>query len=247
LSGHSQGPPSRAAAELLPGLLPPTVRTCERREDPPRLALHPEELPYVVGAVPARRREFATVRMCARAALGEYGLSAVALPPAKDRSPRWPQGFVGSMTHCAGFRGAAVARTADVLAVGIDAEPDLPLPLDLHAMIASPGELASLRLLTSAGNGQPACWARLLFSCKESVFKAWYPSTKRWLNFTDAEVLIDAVKRKFTARLLVSDPSTGGPQLSHFSGNWTASDGLLVTATVVPTPPPVPTTSPNLG
>jgi len=37
-------------------------------------------------------------------------------------------GVVGSMTHCAGYRAAAVARARDVVTIGIDAEPHAVLP-----------------------------------------------------------------------------------------------------------------------
>lgn len=218
--------------QLLPALLPPVVRTSERRDDGEPVDVYPEEQAYVADAVESRRREFATVRLCARDALAQLGGPTVAIPPAADRSPRWPPGFVGSMTHCEGFRGAAVARDADILGVGIDAEPDSPLPAELHAMVASPQELAALRALRLTGH--LLNWERLLFSCKESVFKAWYPLTRRWLNFDDAEVSIDLARHTFTAQLRVWGPEMAGKQLGELYGAWTARDGLLITATVIP-------------
>ncbi|MFD3676463.1 hypothetical protein [Streptomyces sp. NPDC058613] len=40
------------------------------------------------------------------------------------RNPVWPSGIVGSMTHCTGYRAAAVARTGHLVALGVDAEPN---------------------------------------------------------------------------------------------------------------------------
>ena len=34
-------------------------------------------------------------------------------------------------------------------------------------------------------------WDRLIFSAKESVYKAWYPLARRWLGFEEAAVSID--------------------------------------------------------
>ncbi|MFF4689931.1 hypothetical protein [Streptomyces sp. NPDC001307] len=44
------------------------------------------------------------------------------------RAPRWPEGIVGSMTHCAGYHAAAVARGRSVAALGVDGEPHGPSP-----------------------------------------------------------------------------------------------------------------------
>jgi 4'-phosphopantetheinyl transferase EntD len=76
-------------------------------------------------------------------------------------------------------------------------------------------------------------WDRLLFSAKESVYKAWFPLTGRWLGFEDAAVTIDAGAGTFTARLLVPGPAVNGTPMDSFSGRWLARDGLIVTAIVI--------------
>src|SRR5262249_33599292 len=61
-------------------------------------------------------------------------------------------------------------------------------------------------------------WDRLLFSAKESVYKAWFPLARRWLGFEEADVTLDPAGR-FTARLLVPGPVSG------FTGRWTVHNG----------------------
>jgi 4'-phosphopantetheinyl transferase EntD len=73
-------------------------------------------------------------------------------------------------------------------------------------------------------------WDTLLFSAKESVYKAWYPLTGKWLGFPDARVTIDAANGAFEARLRVPGPTVGGRVLTGFTGRWLARDGLLLTA-----------------
>jgi 4'-phosphopantetheinyl transferase EntD len=53
--------------------------------------------------------------------------------------------MVGSITHCRGYRGAAVARAAEVPGIGVDAEPHLPLPERLLALVALASERDGLR------------------------------------------------------------------------------------------------------
>src|SRR6202034_758387 len=125
--------------------------------------------------------------------------------------PRWPAGVVGSITHCAGYPACAVARTVDLVTVGIDAEPNEALPSGVLAEDASTRERERLREL--ARHEPAVCWDRLLFSAKEAVYKAWFPLAERWLGFEDATVSIDPAQGTFEARLLVSGPLVGAERL----------------------------------
>lgn len=184
--------------------------------------LFAEEARSLGSAVDARRREFTTGRACARQALARLGLPAVAIASGSRGEPLWPAGVVGSITHCAGYRACAVARAQDVLAVGIDAEPGAPLPGGLLETIASADERHAL-----GPHGAGVCWDRVLFSAKESVFKAWSALTGRGLAFEDAEVRIDPTARTFAARLLVDGA------LPELRGRWGVAGGIVATAVVV--------------
>jgi 4'-phosphopantetheinyl transferase EntD len=223
-------------------LLPAVVAFAEAFADAPDVVLFPEEEALLVRAVEKRRREFATARHCARTALGALGVPPAPILPGEAREPRWPPGIVGSITHCAGYRAAAVARARDVLTIGIDAEPDQLLTDKVLELISLPAERARLRDLATAAPG--ICWDRLLFSAKESVYKAWFPLARRWLGFLDADITINAADGNdrdanaavgtFEARLLVSAPVIGGAPLTGFTGRWLARDGVVLTAITVP-------------
>jgi 4'-phosphopantetheinyl transferase EntD len=216
---------------VLGEILPDRVVAEEAFNDPPagsELGLFPEEAAQVARAVPKRRQEFTTVRICARRALGRLGVPAMPLLSGRRGAPVWPDGIVGSMTHCQGFRGAAVARAADLASLGIDAEPDEPLPDDVLGTIALPEEQAWVEELDARHPG--VCWDRLLFSAKESVFKTWYPLTRLELGFEEAEIGIDPLTGTFTARLLVPGPQVDGRRVHSFTGRWLARRGLVVTA-----------------
>ena len=85
-----------------------------------------------------------------------------------------------------------------------------------------------LRSLTAAAPG--TCWDRLLFSAKETTYKAWFPLARCWLGFEDADITINATDGTFEARLLVSAPTVTGSALAGFTGRWLARDGLILTA-----------------
>ncbi len=217
---------------MIEKILPETVACAEAFDDPPDAVLFPEEEAVIRRAVEKRRREFRTVRHCARQALGELGIPPVAVLPGERREPLWPPGVVGSMTHCAGYRAAAVARSGQLRTVGIDAEPHEPLPPDVLGAIALDEE--QLRIAELAAADTAPCWDRILFCAKETVYKAWYPLAQRWLGFKDATVTIDPAEGTFVARLLVAGPTIAGTALSEFEGRWLIGDGLVITAIAAP-------------
>ncbi|MFD3543682.1 4'-phosphopantetheinyl transferase [Streptomyces sp. NPDC058662] len=221
---------------MITELVPAAVAAAWRLDDSEPVSLFPEEAAAVANAVDRRRREFSTVRLCARLALSALGVPPVPLVPGQRGAPRWPEGVAGSMTHCEGYRAAALARTADVWSLGIDAEPAGPLPEGVLDAVSRPGER---RHLAELGARRPdVAWDRLLFSAKESVFKTWYPLARRELGFEEAEVDFapDGSGRAgtFTARLLVRGPVVGESRLECLTGRWAARDGLVLTAIVLP-------------
>jgi 4'-phosphopantetheinyl transferase EntD len=189
--------------------------------------LFPEEAAVVARAVDKRRREFAVVRVAARRALAELGHPAAPILPGERGAPQWPAGVVGSMTHCEGYQAAVVARADGFASIGIDAEPDLPLPDGVLRLVSLPDEQVALSDLAEK---QPAVnWDRLLFCAKEAVYKTWFPLTLQWLDF--AEALVDLrPDGTFSALLQVPGPMVGATRLDGFEGRWLASDGLIVTA-----------------
>jgi enterobactin synthetase component D / holo-[acyl-carrier protein] synthase len=217
---------------MLERVLPPQVIVVARRDDDLDAKLFPEEEEVIARSVPGRRREFATGRACARAALARLGVPPQGIPSGARGAPEWPDGVVGSITHCDGFRGCAVAWGAEFATIGVDAEVHAGLPDGLLGDIALSEERAQL---TALARKQPQWrWDRLLFSIKESVYKAWFPLAERWLGFEDATVKIDPAERTFSARLLVPGPDFDGAELAGFSGRWTITDGVIVTAIAVP-------------
>jgi len=212
-------------------ILPSSVAAAEEFGDRPEAVLFPEEEAVVARAVERRRRSFATARACARQALAELGVPPSPILPGPKGAPQWPAGIAGSITHCNGYRACAVAWTHEVAALGIDAEPDEALPRGVLRRIARPGE--TRRLSDLAAVDSTVCWERLLFCAKESVYKAWFPLTGRWLGFGDAAVTIDPRAGTFGAQLLVPGPVVGGARLAGFAGRWLARGGLVATAVAV--------------
>jgi 4'-phosphopantetheinyl transferase EntD len=218
---------------VLQAILPPAVVAAETFGDLDE-PLYPQEEAALARAVDKRRREFRSARGCARAALAQLGLGRPPMVPGLRGAPAWPDGVVGSMTHCDGYAAAAVARSDRIHSVGVDAEPHAPLPegvLDVVTLAEERRQLTGL-----ARDHHEVHWGRLIFSAKESVYKAWFPLARRWLGFEDALVTLDPRTRTFTARLLVDGPVLDGEPMGRLHGRWRVGRGLVLTAVTVPVP-----------
>ena len=200
--------------------LVPASASAEMFSDAPESTMFSTEAAAVAGAVAERRREFGSVRYCARTALRQLGVPPVPILPGADRAPRWPAGVVGSMTHCAGYRAAVVARSHELGGVGIDAEPHAALPADMLDLVLRAEERA--RLLTLAGAEPGRHWDRIVFCAKEAVYKAWFPLTGRWLDFEDVSITVHP-DGTFEARLIGDGPR-------DLEGRWKVDRGLILAA-----------------
>ncbi|KMO78410.1 MAG: 4'-phosphopantetheinyl transferase [Mycolicibacterium rufum] len=223
------------AATLLAGVLPgelDALAAAELYSDPRELAPLPEEEPLIAKSVPKRRNEFVTVRYCARQALVELGADPVPILKGEKGEPCWPDGFVGSLTHCEGFRGAVVGRRGEVRSVGIDAEPHDVLPQGVLDAISLPAERGELQAL-----GDGVHWDRVLFCAKEATYKAWFPLTRRWLGFEDAHITFDADSSgqagTFTSTILIDPEALSGPPLTSLTGRWAVRNGIALTGIVL--------------
>jgi 4'-phosphopantetheinyl transferase EntD len=199
--------------------------------DPPDLTPLPEEEPLVARSVAKRRNEFVTVRHCARLAMGQLGVPDSPILKGEKGEPQFPNGLVGSLTHCEGYRGAVVARQSAVRSIGIDAEPHGVLPDGVLDAISLPVERREISDLPAGLH-----WDRILFCAKEATYKAWFPLTERWLGFEDAHITFDIDSDgggSFVSRILIDPAARSGPPLEELTGRWSVAGGLALTAIVL--------------
>lgn len=219
-------------APCLEGLLSQDVQVASASIEDHRSTLFPEELDGLSQASPSRQHEFATGRWLAHALLREQGERDVAIPRNADRTPRWPVGWVGSITHSGTACAVAVARASVRLGIGIDLEPDRAVKPGLERMICFGDELA---WIAAEGEGEVGRRCRLVFSAKEAVYKAFHPRSRRVWRFAEVALEIDLARGDFEARL----PADAGPasiagRILRRGGwivagvEWRGDDGIAV-------------------
>lgn len=191
---------------LLP-LLPDGVFGAEVFDTGQDVPLAPEDEALAQGASQTRRRDVALGRACARAALGQMGVTGT-VGRAPHGAPLWPPGVTGSITHTRGYAAAVVAR--DGRALGIDAEEAGRVEEKLWPRLFTDDERAWL-----AGQGDIAVMATVLFAAKEAAFKTTNPGAGVALQFQGFQ--ID-----------VTGPGTFQVRSHGRSGRYVTGNGLVL-------------------
>jgi 4'-phosphopantetheinyl transferase EntD len=131
--------------------------------------------------------------------------------------PVWPPGFIGTISHSRALCVAHVGRARDLVGMGVDIEPDDPLPGDLVARICRPDE----------NSGRADRTALLRFVAKEAFYKAYFPETRSFLDFHDVRVDLDLSHETFAVRIVAPNKPALAERRS-FTGRFTRLAGHLV-------------------
>ncbi len=212
----------------LAALFPPAVALCIATPTEFGAALPAQESAIVAGSVASRRREFAAGRMAARRALALLGAPCPLLLKNEDGAPLWPEGIVGSLSHSGLHCVAAVARAHAVTALGIDIEGAERLPSDTIRLICSAAEQRTAQRWHPP---QRDLALKIMFSAKESIYKAYAPRYRRFLDFRDVE--IDAAPTDAWHGRLQATPTdasiAGGAFIASLELRWLVLGDLVFT------------------
>ncbi len=180
----------------------------------------------VDGFHPKRKEEFLLGRLCASRAYNDCTKKTLYdLKNNSDRSPAWPSDVVGTISHNEFWVGAAVAKSSELLGVGMDFEVMGRTRLELARQIRTPEDIkthphfSDEELLT------------LIFSAKETLYKTLYPQVKKFFGFEDAAVSkIDLDNRMFAIHLIRELNLNFGPKSrSTFEGRFTIDNKTCLT------------------
>ena len=153
--------------------------------------LHPAEENYFSQLSSVSRKEhYRSGRICAGEVLSKLGtIGQPVLRDPQTREPLWPEGISGAITHSGNWAAAAAGKTSDVSGIGIDLE-DLERQVDFRISrhVCIPEEQ---KWLQECGEDFLEQNLKIIFSAKESIFKAFFPYTRTYLHFHDARILME--------------------------------------------------------
>lgn len=141
--------------------------------------------PHIRNSVAKRQAEFIAGRLCAQTMLAAYGHAQHAVAIGAHREPLWPAGYIGSITHNSLYAAAIACPQGRLLGVGIDIESLIQSDAReaMMALVVSAQEAALLRASAAAGGLDFDCLLTLVFSAKESFFKAAFAQVRTFFDF----------------------------------------------------------------
>lgn len=116
--------------------------------------------------------------------MSELGVSPCPIPANADRSPCWPEGLVGSITHAEDTCVVALGLSTHWTSIGIDIEAVRAIDESIWESICTPREWQLLH--AQAPNVRQLRMAQL-FTAKEALYKWQFPLTRSLLDFHDVE------------------------------------------------------------
>lgn len=128
-----------------------------------------------------RRNEYLTGRLCARKALSQIKIKPQPISTNPNRSPKWPENIVGSITHTRQLCIAIVSLQKDYQALGVDVENVGAVTPEIERYIVTDKEFKQYQNLSFD-------WKTFLFSAKESIFKCLNPLFGIFPEFKDMEI-----------------------------------------------------------
>ncbi|MCM2971808.1 4'-phosphopantetheinyl transferase family protein [Larsenimonas suaedae] len=182
-----------------------------------------------------RQAEYLAGRLCVRQALVDLGCTP-AFPfmlESDGRRPCWPAGFTGALTHSPMLAGAWMAHSNQVLALGLDAEPIMPTARADRLAPAIVSETERVWLARHSGLDQ-ATALTLVFSAKESLFKALNPITGVAFYFHDAELTCLCLDTQEIRLKLLTSLSSEWPAGREVTLYWQYQRDHLLTFLALP-------------
>ncbi len=133
-----------------------------------------------------RKIEFLNGRYCARKALEQLKFNQyydIAIN--KNRSPKWPSGIVGSISHSKPLCVAITGLKKNYNSLGVDIENVDAVNSDIQDIIFTKTEIELYQ-------NKRFDWKTLVFSAKESIYKFINPLCNKYIDFKDVDVIISS-------------------------------------------------------
>ncbi len=154
--------------------------------------------------IPTRKAQFLAGRIAAKKALSSFKLptSEHQVGIGDSREPIWPEGSLGSISH-AGKASITCIKKQPKNPAGLGIDIQETIACDLRKQISSTVLSHKETLLFKQGFrgiSEPEIFT-LLFSAKESFFKAAFNSVGEYFDFTDVSIVaLDVTKQQITLR-----------------------------------------------
>jgi 4'-phosphopantetheinyl transferase EntD len=186
---------------------------------------HPQK---IIQAHPKRQHEYLCGRILAQAVLKHHLDLDQPLTSMHEHLPIWPTHVLGSISHSQNKLIVALSNNANYLGIDIEHWVTSKFAQESAHLILTPSEL-ELWKVKAFECIDFAQFVSLIFSVKESLYKAVYPIAKQYIDFLEASVVdIDFENQKL--RLAFAPEIRNRHQfLEHYQGGWEVEQDYIMT------------------
>lgn len=186
---------------------------------------HPQK---IAQAHPKRQHEYLCGRILAQAVLKHhFGLDRP-ITSMQEHLPIWPTHVLGSISHSQNKLIVALSNNAIYLGIDIEHWVSSEFAQESAHLILTPSELELWKIKASEFFDFSQ-FVSLIFSVKESLYKAVYPIAKQYIDFLEASVVdIDFENQKLFL-VFTSEIRNRHQLLEHYQGGWKVEQDHIMT------------------
>lgn len=183
----------------------------------------------LTNAAKGRKEEFVAARACAIKAFKEFGLEVSNIKKDESRKPIWPKGFMGSLSHTKNIAMASIYKEGYCQSVGIDCE--IMIKDDKFEKIKSYiTRKEDIDFFHTIASNKLMLAHTLMFSAKESLYKAINPLCNEFFGFQEAYLSGINFEDETFEIVLNTDIENVKPFETVYFGRFIATKSYIITS-----------------
>lgn len=182
----------------------------------------------IAQAHPKRQHEYLYGRILAQAVLSHHFGLDQPLTSMHEHLPVWPTHVLGSISHSQNKLIVALSDKASYLGIDIEHWVSSEFAQESAHLILTPSEfeLWKVKVFECIDFAQ---FVSLIFSVKESLYKAVYPLAKQYIDFLEASVVDIDFENQTLTLAFTSEIRNRYQLLEHYQGGWKVEQDYIMT------------------
>lgn len=175
-----------------------------------------------------RKNEYLCGRVLAQAVLNHHFGLDQPITSMREHLPIWPTHILGSISHSQNKLVVALSNNAIYLGIDIEHWVSSEFAQESAHLILTPSEL-DLWKSKAAEFFDFARYVSLVFSVKESLYKAVYPTAKQYIDFLEASIIDINFENQTLTLTFLSEIQQRYQLLEQYQSGWIVEQNHIMT------------------
>lgn len=175
-----------------------------------------------------RKNEYLCGRVLAQAVLSHHFGLDQSITSMHEHLPIWPSHVLGSISHSQNKLIVALSNNANYLGIDIEHWVTSEFAQESAHLVLTPSEF-DLWKNKAVEFFDFACYVSLIFSIKESLYKAVYPTAKQYIDFLEASIVDINFENQTLMLTFLPEIQQRYQLLEYYDGGWTIEQDHIMT------------------